>query len=73
MIIKACPTFVDYIAHEQKENLKDVPAKANFLSIEADGSTDVGNVEDELLLVLYFDPHSKDRKVHVRNQFLAVL
>ena len=48
-------------------------AKANFLSIQADGSTDAGNVEDELFLVLYFDPHSEDRKVHVRNQFLAVL
>ena len=30
------------------------------------------NVEDELFLVLYFDPHAKDKKVHIHDRFLTV-
>jgi len=43
-------------------------SKANFLSIQIDGSTDSANVD----LVLYFNPHSKDGKVHVCDNFLAI-
>ena len=44
-----------------------------FLSLQADGSTDAGNVEDELFLVLCFDPHAKDgRKMHVHDKFHTV-
>ena len=45
---------------------------AKFFSLQADGSTDAGNVEDELFLVLTFDPHAKDGKVHVHDRFLTV-
>ena len=44
----------------------------NIFSIQADGSTDSGNIEDELYLVVYFDQYTKDGKVHVRNKFLTV-
>ena len=37
--------------------------------MQADGSTDAGNVENELFLALYFDPYAKDGKVHVRYKF----
>ena len=41
-------------------------------SIQADGSIDCGNVEDELYLVVYFDPYTQNGKVHIKNKFLTV-
>ena len=57
---QACANFVEYIAQSQREKLADVLGKAKFFSIQADGSTDSANVEDELFLVLYFDVHTQD-------------
>ena len=39
-----------------------------------DSSTDSSNIDEELFLVLYFDPHSQDgvSVVHVRDRFFAV-
>jgi len=39
-----------------------------------DSSTDSANIDEELFLVLYFDPNSgsEDVMVHVRNNFFAV-
>ena len=53
---QACAVFVDYIAQAQREALAAQLAKAKFFRIQADGSTDSRNVEDELYLVVYFDP-----------------
>ncbi len=47
-------------------------AKSKFFSIQADGSTDSGNVEEELYVVLYFDSSGSDGKVHVRSKLFAV-
>ena len=69
---KACASFVDYIADEQQQSLVSALTGAKFISLQADGSTNAGNVEDELFLVLYFDPHAKDGKVHVHDRFLTV-
>ena len=69
---QACATFVDYIAKEQQEILVHALTAARFFSLQADGSTDAGNVENELFLALYFDPYASDGKVHVRNKFLSV-
>ena len=69
---QACATFVDYIAKEQQEILVRALTSAKFFSLQADGSMDAGNVENELYLALYFDPRAKDGKVHVRNRFLSV-
>ena len=55
---KACATFVEYIAQQQRKLLTSTLAKAKFFSIQADGSTNVGNVENELFLALYLDPHA---------------
>ena len=52
--------------------MKAVLDKAKFFSIQADGSTDAGNIEDELFLALYSDPHAQDGRVHVRDKFLTV-
>ena len=67
---KACASFVDYIANEQRQILVSALAGAKFFSLQADGSTNADNVEDELFLVLYFDPHAKGGKVHVHDRFL---
>ena len=69
---QACASFVHYIAKEQRDQLRSVLAKSRFFSIQGDGSTDSGNVEDELFVVLYFDPSRSDGRVHVRSKLLAV-
>ena len=68
----ACATFVSYIAKEQQHNLLETLSEVNFFSIQADGSTDSGNVEDELYTVQYFNPKTEDGQVHVCNNFFTV-
>ena len=41
--------------------------KDSLVSIQADGSTDSTNVEDELFLALYFDAHTQDGTVHAQS------
>lgn len=69
---QACADFVDHIAQSMRECLSAVLAKAKFFSIQLDSSTDAGNIEDELFLALYFDPHVQDGRVHVRDKFFTV-
>lgn len=69
---KACATFVEFIAKEQQELLVSALSRSKFFSFQADASTDTGNVEIELCLVVYFDPLSSDGQVHVRNRFFCV-
>ena len=37
-----------------------------------DGSTDTGNIDNEILLVVWCDPDGSDEKVHTRMDFLTV-
>ena len=39
-----------------------------------DGSTDSSNTDEELFMILYFDPHcdAEDGMVHLKNKFFAV-
>ena len=68
----ACATFVEYIARDLQRQLGESLHKANFYSIQMDGSTDSGNIEEELFLVVYFDPFGTDGSVHVHNRYLCV-
>lgn len=68
----ACATFVKFIALDLQQQLKRDISNSKFFSIQLDTSTDCGNTEEELFLVLYFDAHSPDGMVHVRNKFFAV-
>ena len=45
----ACATFIQYIARDLQRQLGESLHKANFYSIQMDGSTDSGNKEEELL------------------------
>ena len=68
----ACSTFVKFIACNLKENqLSQINACCEFFSLQADASTDSGNVEDELFLILYFDPYCSDGKVHVCDKYFT--
>ena len=69
---QACATFNEFIALEQKERFQAALEKRKFFSLQADTTTDAGNVEVEMFLVLYFDPSAADGVVHVRNSFFAV-
>ena len=45
---QACTSFVEYIALAQRQQLASLLDKAKFFSIQADGSTDAANIEQEL-------------------------
>ena len=68
----ACCTFIKYIACDLQQKLVGALDHSKFFSIEVDSSTDTGNSENELFLVLYFDPHCADGKVHVRDRYFTV-
>ena len=68
----ACSTFVDYIARDLRDNLSKTLQEAHFFSVQMDGSTDCANLEEELFMAIYFDSHSSDGSVHIRNRFLCV-
>ena len=69
---QACATFTDFISEELKVRLHDNLSKCKFYSIQMDGSTDSANKENELFLVVYFDPYSTDGTVRICNQYLCV-
>lgn len=68
----ACSTFIEYIASDLQQKLVGALDHSKFFSIQVDSSTDTGNSENELFLVLYFDPHCADGKVHVRDRYFTV-
>ena len=68
----ACATFIDYIAQEQRQGLAASLSRARFFGLQADGSTDAGNIEDEVFLAVYCDPRAANGRVHVRINFFPV-
>ena len=69
---QACSTFIEYIALERRKILAAALSHAKFFSIQADGTTDSGNTEEELFLAVYLDYNASDKRVHVRNPFFTV-
>ena len=65
-------TFMEFIARDLQKQLMKALSHSKFFSLQADGSTDAGNIEEELFLVLYFDPYSQDGKVHIHDLFFTV-
>ena len=64
--------FMHYIAEGKRKDLLQMLAKATFFSLLLDGSTDTGNIDNEVLLVEWCDPDSSDEKIHTRMDFLMV-
>ena len=67
-----CAELVAAIGQELKKDLANALTTANFFSIQCDGSTDAGNVDEELFLALYLDKEAEDGLVHVRNKLFTV-
>ena len=52
---QTCTCFRSYIALEERQRLVINLTQAKFFSLQADGGTDCGNVEDELFLAVFLD------------------
>ena len=72
MITVRVVTFIEFIAREHQQQLMAALSHSKFFSLQADGSTDAGNVENELFLVLHFDPYTANGKVRVCNSLFTV-
>ena len=62
-------TFITYIAQNQREEfVHSLTKSTRFYSFLMDGSTDVGNVENELIVVLYCkkDVEAQEMKLYTR-------
>ena len=69
---QACACFMSYIAIEEHQHLIDDVTQAKFFSLQADGSTDCGNMKDEIVLVVFLDYQAVDKRLQVRNKFFSV-
>ena len=68
----ASKSFTSYIAQAQCNELAVNLQKAKFFSLLLDGSTDAGNVENELLLAVWFDKDGAGEKVYARTSYLCI-
>ena len=70
-IVAALPLWSS-IARDLQKQLMIALSLCKFFSLQADGSIDAGNIEEELFLILHFDPYSNNGKVHIRDSFVTV-
>ena len=68
----AANSFTGYIAQAKRNELVVNLQKAKFFSLLLDGSTDAGNIDNELLLVVWFDKDGVDEKVYTRTSYLCI-
>ena len=68
----AAKSFTSYIAQAQRNELAVNLQKAKFFSLLLDGSTDAGNVENELLLAVWFNKDGAGEKVYTRTSYLYI-
>ena len=68
----AAKTFCHFIAESKREQLAAKLAKAQFFSILMDGSTGVGNIDDELFLVLWCDIDCDDQAIHTNMSYFSI-
>ena len=59
----AAKEFVHLIAKSMKNEIVSAVSEARFFSLFLDGSTDRGNVDNELLMVCWCDKDSKDERM----------
>ena len=65
--------FIHYTAESRRQELKATLANAKFFSLLLDGSTDTGNIDDEVFLVVWCDCNGSDEKVHTRMDYFSVV
>ena len=61
----AAKEFIHFIARSMKHDVISEVPKAKLFSIFMDGSTDKGNVDNELM-VCWCDTNAEDEKLHTR-------
>ena len=66
----AAKEFVHFIAKSLKNDVVSAVSDAKFFSLFLDGSTDKGNVDNELLMVCWCDLDSEDEKFTLGLDFL---
>lgn len=66
-------SFVHYSAEAIREELGEKLRKAKFFSLLLDGSTDAGNVDNELVLVVWFDKDGTNEKVSTRTSHFKIM
>ena len=59
-------------SRSNKKSIATSVSKARFFSIVMDGSTDKGNIDDELFLVLWCDIDSREERVLTEMSYLSV-
>ena len=66
----AAKTFRHCIAETRRQDLASNLASAKFFSLPMDGTCDSGNIDDEMLLVVWCDTEASDEMVHTRMTYL---
>ena len=64
--------FIKYIAESQRCEFLDVLSTCNFYSILMDGSTDSGNIENEVIVVLYSVRNQEAHQVRTFARYFSV-
>ena len=64
--------FVHYIAQSQRDTFLRSFSKKRFFSVLMDGTTDSGNLEDELIVILYCCKHEASADVKTCDRYLSV-
>ena len=65
-------TFTHYIAESQRQTVLERLSTLNFYSFLMDGSTDIGNVKDELLLIQYCTHYAAAQEIRSCTRYLSV-
>ena len=67
-------TFTHYIAESRRSQLFEKLAQAKFFSLLIDGSTDKGNIDNEIFMAVWCDCNTNgvDEKIHTRTSYFHV-
>ena len=65
--------FTGYIAESKRREMAEALTEAKLFSLLIDGSTDTGNIDNELYMIVYSDLNNgRDEKVHTRTSYFHV-
>lgn len=70
---KAGTSFTHYIAEAKRQDVVTKVMKARFFSLVQDGSTDQGNIENEIILVAWCNSNSAKEQIHTGISYLKIL
>ena len=65
--------MIHFTAESKRQELQKKLANAKFFSLLLDGSTDTGNIDNEIILVVWCDKDTSDEKIHTRMAYVSVV